>query len=463
MSAQSVAASIVAVCPHCDKKFRLPSATAGRKAKCSGCGQVFAVPALRRKDANPSAPADVIRLRCPTCEKKIKVRAAAAGKRVRCPGCQAPLLVPSVRPTAPAVPLLAPTGGGDDLLDGLDSGQAVSRPRPAAMIACVKCHTAIPAGSMICPQCGSNPTEYSVAGFSSAAGSEERSALGAFGLSMAGAGGRFLLGIVCSAGGALIGAGIWFGVAYSTQYEIGWIAWGVGALAGLGMAIGSRSYGLGTGLIAAGMSVVGIVAAKFAMFYAVFAPLLAILPGGADSPREAVIQHRTYEAMEALDPDEGGSIEEASVEEFSERFEQERQRARTIAEREVDQMSEAELMAAFREAYASDLADNDAGLSDEDADSLETEEDWDKWEAAQDKAHEEAVQKHLKELDKLGDEEVERRWREHNDQQRAAVAAGAGVLFFIVMFHWMDLIFFPLAIISAFKLGASGLEGVSGK
>ncbi len=38
----------------------------------------------------------------------------------------------------------------------------------------------------------------------------------------------------------LIGAGIWTGIAYGTGYEIGWIAWGVGALVGFGALIGAR-------------------------------------------------------------------------------------------------------------------------------------------------------------------------------------------------------------------------------
>lgn len=38
--------------------------------------------------------------------------------------------------------------------------------------------------------------------------------------------------------GAVVGAVIWGGVTYYTNYEIGWIAWGVGALVGMGAAWG---------------------------------------------------------------------------------------------------------------------------------------------------------------------------------------------------------------------------------
>ena len=41
-------------------------------------------------------------------------------------------------------------------------------------------------------------------------------------------------GIIGGALGGLIGAVIWAGISYFTGYEIGWIAWGVGGMVGLG-------------------------------------------------------------------------------------------------------------------------------------------------------------------------------------------------------------------------------------
>ena len=51
---------------------------------------------------------------------------------------------------------------------------------------------------------------------------------------------RFILAIVGGVVGGVIGATIWAIVSMKTGYEIGWIAWGIGVLAGLGVAVGAR-------------------------------------------------------------------------------------------------------------------------------------------------------------------------------------------------------------------------------
>jgi hypothetical protein len=64
--------------------------------------------------------------------------------------------------------------------------------------------------------------------------------------------------------GSGIGAAIWVGVAYGTGYEVGWIAWGIGILAGVGvrMAAGGEE-GPAQGIAAAAVAVVAILAAKY--------------------------------------------------------------------------------------------------------------------------------------------------------------------------------------------------------
>ena len=73
--------------------------------------------------------------------------------------------------------------------------------------------------------------------------------------------GAFPLAVLAAAMGASIGALVWAGVAYFFAMEIGWIAWAVGGLAGVGAAaVGNRSPALPLlcGLIALG----GILAGK---------------------------------------------------------------------------------------------------------------------------------------------------------------------------------------------------------
>jgi hypothetical protein len=37
--------SVLAICPHCAKQYRLSESLAGRKAKCKICGAVVTIPA----------------------------------------------------------------------------------------------------------------------------------------------------------------------------------------------------------------------------------------------------------------------------------------------------------------------------------------------------------------------------------------------------------------------------------
>jgi hypothetical protein len=73
-----------------------------------------------------------------------------------------------------------------------------------------------------------------------------------------------VLGGIGAAVGAGIGAAIWAVVCYQTGYEVGWIAWGVGVLAGFGMLAGVRSNtSVATGALAAGVSLIGVGAGKY--------------------------------------------------------------------------------------------------------------------------------------------------------------------------------------------------------
>ena len=63
--------------------------------------------------------------------------------------------------------------------------------------------------------------------------------------------------------GGAIGAAIWAAIAAFTGYEIGWIAWGVGFLVGLGVRICSpESYGAAPGGTAAVISLLALAAGK---------------------------------------------------------------------------------------------------------------------------------------------------------------------------------------------------------
>ncbi len=76
---------------------------------------------------------------------------------------------------------------------------------------------------------------------------------------------HFSVGVLGSMLGALIGAAAWAVVAIATNYQLGIIAWGLGALAGYGMARGHREGRVGAGIAAALVAVMGILAARVVM------------------------------------------------------------------------------------------------------------------------------------------------------------------------------------------------------
>ena len=65
--------------------------------------------------------------------------------------------------------------------------------------------------------------------------------------------------------GGLVGAAVRAGIAYATHREIGWIAWGVGGLVGLGTRLLARDHdGPPYGFVAAGIAALALVGGKFA-------------------------------------------------------------------------------------------------------------------------------------------------------------------------------------------------------
>ncbi len=66
--------------------------------------------------------------------------------------------------------------------------------------------------------------------------------------------------------GGGIGAAVWAVIAYFTGLEIGWIAWGVGLLVGIGVAIGNKGEGsIPAGALAAVLATLSVLGGKYAM------------------------------------------------------------------------------------------------------------------------------------------------------------------------------------------------------
>jgi hypothetical protein len=141
-------------------------------------------------------------------------------------------------------------------------------PVPAAA-ACPSCKKSIQPNAVICTNCGYNMQS----------GKSLKTKVGPDMGDVASAAGKVAgrLGISLVAGGiaALIGGLLWGWIAISTQYEIGWLAWGIGGLAGFAMIMTNRNGGVVGGLAAAGFAVGGILIGKF-MIYNHFKELLEL-------------------------------------------------------------------------------------------------------------------------------------------------------------------------------------------
>jgi len=71
-------------------------------------------------------------------------------------------------------------------------------------------------------------------------------------------------GVILALIAGVVGAAVWAGIAYGTGFEIGWIAWGIGALVGFAMGMGVGTSGnAATGVAAAVIALVAIAGGKF--------------------------------------------------------------------------------------------------------------------------------------------------------------------------------------------------------
>ncbi|MCA9295800.1 MAG: hypothetical protein KC983_04770 [Phycisphaerales bacterium] len=84
--------------------------------------------------------------------------------------------------------------------------------------------------------------------------------------------GAILGGVIAGA----IGAAVWAGIAIGTGYEIGWIAWGIGALVGFGVLVGGKGQAGGMGaVIAILLAVLSIMVGKYATVHMAVSELIA--------------------------------------------------------------------------------------------------------------------------------------------------------------------------------------------
>jgi hypothetical protein len=89
---------------ECGQQLSAKDEYAGKRVRCSGCGEIQTVPEANSAPETESASA-TIRLTCDQCGKVSQARAEHAGKKTKCPGCGALLTItaPTAKRSAAAI------------------------------------------------------------------------------------------------------------------------------------------------------------------------------------------------------------------------------------------------------------------------------------------------------------------------------------------------------------------------
>jgi predicted Zn finger-like uncharacterized protein len=247
----------------------------------------------------PEASAEKVVAQCP-CGAQFRVPAAAVGRKVRCSKCNEVFRVEDAARRAPQL-----EADEQDMFAGMAAlanleKKAAADPTqaPVGKRMCPQCGGSIGATAALCTNCGYNlATGQTLKGATAKSVKMRSLAVGA---------GTFAIGSALSGLAALLGGFIWFLIAYNTGYEIGWIAWGVGLLAAGGMLLGYRKRNARAGVVAAGMSALGIVAAKVMVFAFVIYVVVTGDTNNVDAQRAFLAARKTDEALnrrELYDPD----------------------------------------------------------------------------------------------------------------------------------------------------------------
>jgi hypothetical protein len=237
-------------CPKCAKKYRVKDELAGKTAKCTQCTERISIP--------PTA---------------IRGAQAAAAPKASTP--QKPVATASVKPPAPAKKadelsswfdaelMTAPASAAAPALKAA-AGRTASPAAPKRSALCPSCRVPLAPNAVLCVACGYDTRKAQKLTTKKGDDADDAPAKKSSALA---SGASFGRGVLCSAIGALIGAGVWAGIAIALRVEVGYVAIGLGALAGLGMAFGHEDKdGTLAGITAAAISIVGILAAKFFVF-----------------------------------------------------------------------------------------------------------------------------------------------------------------------------------------------------
>ena len=258
-----------------------------------------------------------IEFSCPNCKKRYKIKDELAGRKAKCAGCKSVMQIPEPAPAIPEEPALEPLLDelgelGNELPSGAGSSAVedddLQLQAPTASVAkCPSCAAPFSPGAVLCVVCGYNTkTGKKLTQTIETDKKAKRKKRGKSSFAF-----TLLRGTAFSLIGAIVGALVWAGIAVATQYEFGLIAWGVGGLAGIGMALGhDDDDGLLAGVIAAACAIAGVIAAKLFIVLFLIMPMINVISEAAEQvadrdpaelreiEKETLASFLTEEAME---------------------------------------------------------------------------------------------------------------------------------------------------------------------
>jgi hypothetical protein len=279
-------------CPSCARQYSVKDELAGKSAKCGQCGHKMKIPAATAATASTTnSPKVHAAATQPPAPKSASIKTGIAA-----PAAAKVTAKAVAKPAPPKVPPADP-GMSSWLDEELETArvEAKSKPKPPAPseTGCPSCNGPMTPGSVICLKCGYDTRIRGKRTVERGDEDEPKKMR-----SMLGGAASLLRGTFFSFLGAMLGAIIWAVLAYATLYEFSIVAWGLGGLAGLGMALGHESDdGTFPGIIAAFMSLLGIVAAK--VFIVII--FIAAIVSSAVSEMEIVAEDMAAQSEE-MDP-----------------------------------------------------------------------------------------------------------------------------------------------------------------
>jgi len=203
---------------------------------------------------------------CSSCQKNYRVKEKLAGKTAECTSCGKKMRIPQLVAAASESDIKSDINLRDLIDDELPT-QASATLTPAVTTTCKECGAPLALAAVLCVACGFDKRVGDVLETESEKEIEKNEARGTADFLKRGGAFSFL--------GAMLGAGVWLGLAIvaGVGIHVGYPAIMIGLLAGAGMNRGYGPFGKSkvsptfiAGLIAALMALVGIFAAKGLIF-----------------------------------------------------------------------------------------------------------------------------------------------------------------------------------------------------